>query len=293
MSTGSRRALSSAAAGLLALGGAGCSGFALTHQQHAPQPPLSLATSSPSAATPGSTPAATAGSPPASAAAVPTLPPPGSASDPAPTAASVLPPQLAPVTTAAPAPGPGPGTGTGAARGGAPGTAAPQAPGLGSVGVVLPASAPLVLTIPAIRVRSSLLQLGQEADGSLEVPAPGPQYDQAGWYRYSPTPGSLGPAVIAGHIDSAAKGPSVFYRLGALKPHDVVQVSRADGSVAEFAVDAVRRYPKTDFPSGLVYGNTDHAALRLITCGGAFDRSSGHYVDNIVVTASLVATSAG
>ena len=159
------------------------------------------------------------------------------------------------------------------------------------IGPVLPASAPLALAIPAIGVQSPLLHLGQTVEGSLEVPAPGPRYNEAGWYRYSPTPGSLGPAVIVGHVDSAEQGPSVFFRLGSLRPHDIVQVTRADGSVAVFAVDDVRRYSKSRFPSQLVYGNTDHAALRLITCGGAFDRDSGHYLDNIVVLASLVRAS--
>jgi hypothetical protein len=152
----------------------------------------------------------------------------------------------------------------------------------------MPSSPPVTLSIPAISVRSQLLQLGQDANGALEVPAPGPHYDQAGWYRYSPTPGAMGPAVIAGHVDSARGGPSVFYRLGELHPGDQVFVQRADGSVAVFAVDAVRRFPKAAFPTALVYGNTDHPALRLITCGGPFDRASGHYLDNVVVTASLI-----
>jgi hypothetical protein len=147
---------------------------------------------------------------------------------------------------------------------------------------------PTAIAIPAIQVRSSLLHLGQAADGSLAVPPPGPHYDQAGWYRYSPKPGALGPAVIVGHIDSKSGGPSVFFHLGDLKPRDTIDVTRADGSVAVFAVDDVRRFHKTDFPTQLVYGNTDHAALRLITCGGPFDRSTGHYLDNIVVTASLL-----
>jgi hypothetical protein len=146
---------------------------------------------------------------------------------------------------------------------------------------------PTAIAIPAIRVRSALLHLGQAGDGTLAVPPPGPHYDQAGWYRYSPRPGAVGPAVVVGHIDSKSGGPSVFFRLGDLKPHDTIEVTRADGSVAVFVVDAVRRFHKSDFPTQLVYGNTDHATLRLITCGGPFDRSTGHYLDNVVVTASL------
>jgi sortase (surface protein transpeptidase) len=171
-----------------------------------------------------------------------------------------------------------------------PGPTSTPKPVTAVVGPVLAASRPVSLTIPAIGVKSPLQRLGQTADGSLEVPAPGPKYDYPGWYRYSPTPGSLGPSVIVGHVDSAANGPSVFWRLGNLRPRDTVRVARADGSVAIFVVDDVRRFRKTRFPSRLVYGNTDHAALRIITCGGPLE--GGHYRDNIVVLASLVRAAA-
>jgi len=153
----------------------------------------------------------------------------------------------------------------------------------------MPASLPVSLAIPAIGLHSSgMLYLGQTAQGSLQVPPPGPDYDKVAWYRSSPTPGSLGPAVLLGHINSAANGPSVFSRLGALKRGDLVRVTRADKSVAVFRVDDVKRFSKSGFPTKLVYGNTDHPALRIITCGGAFDRAVGHYVDNTVVSASLI-----
>ncbi len=97
----------------------------------------------------------------------------------------------------------------------------------------------------------------------------------------------MGPAILLGHVDSAAEGPSVFFRLGELKPGDAVLVERADGSTARFTVDEVKRYPKEKFPTDLVYGDIDHAGLRILTCGGAFDDSTGHYLDNIVVFASL------
>ncbi len=155
------------------------------------------------------------------------------------------------------------------------------------VGPVLPSSTPVSIDIPAIGVHSALQYLGLTAQHTLQVPAPGPRYDEAGWYKYSSTPGSLGPAVIVGHVDSAAQGPSVFFNLGVLRPGDNVLVTRADGLIAVFRVDGVRRYPKDHFPTQLVYGKTDHAALRLITCGGAFDPATGHYLDNIVVFASL------
>lgn len=155
-------------------------------------------------------------------------------------------------------------------------------------GPVLPASKPVALDIPAIDVRSDLQSVGQTASGALETPAPGPLYDTAAWYRYSPTPGSLGPAILLGHVDSAANGPSVFFRLGELRPGDRVIVARADGSSAIFSVDEVHSYPKDDFPTGLVYRDIDHAGLRIVTCGGAFDDAAGHYLDNVVVFASLM-----
>ena len=151
----------------------------------------------------------------------------------------------------------------------------------------LPASIPLSISIPAIKVRSPLLQLGRTAAGALDVPPPGSTYNDAGWYKFSPTPGSLGPSVIAGHVDSAADGPSVFYRLGGLRRGDSIRVSRSDGITAIFGVTQVLRFHKSAFPTQLVYGNTADAALRLITCGGPFDSATGHYEDNIVVLASL------
>ncbi len=140
------------------------------------------------------------------------------------------------------------------------------------------------LQIPALGVSTTVVGLGLNADGSLQVPG---NFSQAGWYRASPTPGALGPAVVVGHVDSAASGPAVFYRLAELRPGAGITIQRADGSTAVFTVTGVREYPKDHFPTGLVYANTSDAALRLITCGGGFDAVSGHYRDNIVVFATL------
>jgi len=150
----------------------------------------------------------------------------------------------------------------------------------------LPRSKPVALAIPSIGVHSVVQNVGLTPENALEVPAPGPHYDEAAWYRHSPTPGSLGPAVILGHVDSAT-GPSVFFRLGEIQRGDRISIARADGSVAVFLVDEVHRYAKNDFPTEVVYGDIDHAGLRILTCGGAFDDSTGHYLDNIVVFASL------
>lgn len=156
-------------------------------------------------------------------------------------------------------------------------------------GPILPRSKPVRLDIPSIGVHSDVQHLGQTPDGALETPAPGPRYNDAAWYRYSPTPGSFGPAIMLGHVDSAADGPSVFFRLGELQRGDRVAVTRADDSVVIFVVDEVHSYAKDDFPTQRVYGDIDHAGLRIVTCGGAFDDTTGHYLDNIVVFASLLA----
>lgn len=154
--------------------------------------------------------------------------------------------------------------------------------------VALPSSEPAVIEIPAIGVVSEVHQVGLTAEHTMEVPAPGPYYDQAAWYKHSVTPGEIGPSVIVGHVDSAANGPSVFFDLGNLRPGDEVLVTRQDGRVATFTVEEVRQFPKDEFPTELVYGDTDHAVLRLITCGGAFDSGERSYRDNIVVFATLV-----
>jgi hypothetical protein len=242
-------------AGIFGLTGVGFIGYAITHQEHAPQPPLSEGVPT--------SPTGIATTAPTSTAPTTVAPTVDSAGAPI--------PQEIPIAGAT---GPAPGVNQGK-----PAQVA---------GRIMSRSEPVSLSIPAINVHSTLLHLGQTAQGSLQVPPPGPNYNKAAWYRLSPTPGELGPAILVGHIDSAKEGPSVFFRLGAMKKHDTVRVSRKDGSVAVFSVDSVLRFSKQKFPRELVYGNTDHAALRIITCGGAFDRDSGSYLDNTIVLASLV-----
>lgn len=154
---------------------------------------------------------------------------------------------------------------------------------------VLARSQPVHVDIPSIGVSSSLLSLGLNADGTMEVP-PFERVSKAGWYHYSPTPGEIGPAVIVGHIDSAQYGPGVFSRLAALSPGELVSVTRADNTVVVFRVAQVATYAKTSFPTQTVYGDTDRPALRLITCGGSFDATAHSYRDNTVVYADFVSS---
>ena len=150
-------------------------------------------------------------------------------------------------------------------------------------------SVPVSVHIPAIGVTSELLHLGVTADGAIQVPSLYTEAGEAAWYKYSVTPGQIGPSVIEGHVDSYA-GPAVFFRLGALRPGDRIDVTLADRVTAIFRVTGVREYLKTRFPAKAIYGATAYAALRLITCGGAFDYATGHYLSSTVVYASLIAS---
>ncbi|KUL28490.1 sortase [Actinoplanes awajinensis subsp. mycoplanecinus] len=148
-------------------------------------------------------------------------------------------------------------------------------------------SPPTRLDIPAIGVHTAVTPIGLRDDGTLDVP-PLESDAPAGWYRGSPTPGEAGPAVIVGHVDTARDGPAVFFRLRELTAGDIFSVRRDDRTVARFRVTRVASYPKKAFPSDEVYGRTPGPALRLITCGGSFDRDRGSYRSNIVVFAALV-----
>jgi sortase (surface protein transpeptidase) len=134
-------------------------------------------------------------------------------------------------------------------------------------------------------VTTSLVRLGLARDGTLEVPA---QAMTAGWYTGSPVPGLVGPSVIAGHVHWSGI-PAVFAHLADLKPADRVIVSLSDTTTVTFAVDRVATYPKTQFPTDLVYGDITYPGLRLITCGG-YDPVAKAYEANVIVFATRVTT---
>lgn len=155
---------------------------------------------------------------------------------------------------------------------------------------VRPAAAPLPAAVP-LRVRaatagldSTLVPLGLDAGGALGVP---PDGAATGWFTGAPAPGTAGPAVLAAHVDWDHE-PGPFARIDELAAGDLVHVDRSDGRTATFEVQAVRRYPKDRFPTRAVYGDLPGAGLRLVTCGGSFDRGVRSYRDNVVVWAALV-----
>ncbi|WP_343244888.1 class F sortase [Streptomyces sp. SID14478] len=149
----------------------------------------------------------------------------------------------------------------------------------------LPAAPPLRVSVPAIHVDAPLMALALQADGRLAAP---PENDRnlAGWWAGGPAPGTRGTSIIAGHVDIPT-GPAAFYDLGALHPGMKINVSRADGRTAHFTIDSIDVYNADDYPDDKVYADTGRPELRLITCGGGFDKKLQQYQGNVVVTAHL------
>jgi hypothetical protein len=148
-----------------------------------------------------------------------------------------------------------------------------------------PASPPVAIQIPAIGVRARVVRLGLNPDRTLQAPK---NFSDTGWWAGGAHPGDPGPSVVVGHVDSTT-GPAVYYRLRDLRRGDRIDITRADRSVVRYTVQGLGSYPKTRFPTARVYGFTKQPTLRLITCSGTFDRSTGHYLDNTVVFATLAA----
>jgi hypothetical protein len=163
-------------------------------------------------------------------------------------------------------------------------SASASAPARG-VHAALSRSTPIQLAMPSIGLTAPLLGLGMDSKGQPELP-PFSQPRTAGWLRDSATPGEAGTSVLVGHVDTRT-GPAVFWNLSAVKPGAPVEVARLDGSTALFTVDRVQSYPKASFPSAQVYAPAKDAQLRIITCGGSFDRKRAEYTGNVVLYAHL------
>lgn len=142
-------------------------------------------------------------------------------------------------------------------------------------------SEPKQLRIPSVNINSPVEPV-ELANDKITIP----DSKLVGWYRYSPTPGEAGPAIVVGHVDNLT-GPAIFWRLRELKIGDVIEVDRADGLTAKFVVTQVTEFPQEDVPIQEVYGNLDYAGLRLITCSGRFNRIKQSYSNNLVIFAKL------
>lgn len=139
---------------------------------------------------------------------------------------------------------------------------------------------PVRVVIPAIGVDAPIVPVGLDAGGAMQTP----EFGSAGWYEPGPKPGEAGPAVVVAHVDAKANGPDVFFRLRELRPGDQVTI-RYPSQTRTFTVTVTEQAAKTALPTGKIWTETTNPVLRLITCGGAFDRRAGSYLDNIIVYA--------
>ncbi|MFD5186667.1 class F sortase [Streptomyces sp. NPDC058357] len=167
----------------------------------------------------------------------------------------------------------------------APGPAPVKSSEAVDVGPSMSRSVPTRLQIPGIGVDAPFTDLSIGATGQLDAPPPD-DTNLVGWFKDGASPGERGSAIVAGHVDTKT-GPAVFLQLSSVQPGSEVDITRADGSVATFEVDSVEQFSKADFPDDLVYADTSSAELRLITCGGAYNKAVKDYEDNVVVFAHL------
>ncbi|WP_113701014.1 class F sortase [Nonomuraea lactucae] len=166
-------------------------------------------------------------------------------------------------------------------------TAPPPMPQINPAPPMLP-STPVRIVIKRLGVSAPVKSVGLAKDGTIQVPPPSDP-NLVGWYRDMSTPGEAGPAVMLGHKDTRTRG-AVFTRLHEIRNGDTIEVKRQDGTTAVFTVGGVEQASKQTFPTQRVYGNQANAQLHLITCGGAYNRTIGHYTDNIIVYATMTSS---
>ena len=148
----------------------------------------------------------------------------------------------------------------------------------------LPKGAPCRIKIRSIGVDAPVISLGLRSNGTLEVPT---DYSETGWWSGGAKPGQIGSTVVVGHVDNR-RGPAVFYKLPKLKAGDIVTVSRVKRPPVHYVIEDLGTWAKANFPSEIVYGPTPISEIRLITCGGVFNRATGHYADNIIAFGRMI-----
>ncbi|MFC4117424.1 class F sortase [Nonomuraea zeae] len=163
----------------------------------------------------------------------------------------------------------------------------PPLPQITPAPAMLP-STPVRIVIKRLGINAPIKSVGLAKDGTIEVP-PADNPNLAGWYRNMSTPGEKGPAVILGHKDTRTRS-AVFSRLPEIKNGDTIEIKRQDKTTAVFTVGGVEQASKKTFPTQRVYGDQANAQLHLITCGGDYDRTSGHYTDNVIVYATMTSS---
>ncbi|MGP3914187.1 class F sortase [Nonomuraea sp. 10N515B] len=149
-------------------------------------------------------------------------------------------------------------------------------------------STPVRIVVKRLGINAPIRSVGLAKDGTIQVPPPD-NPNLVGWYRNMSTPGEAGPAVLLGHKDTRTRS-AVFSALFQIKNGDIIEVKRQDRTTAVFTVGGVEQANKKTFPTQRVYGPQDNAQLHLITCGGTYDRRTGHYTDNIIVYATMTSS---
>ncbi|MFD8984702.1 class F sortase [Streptomyces sp. NPDC059564] len=172
------------------------------------------------------------------------------------------------------------------------GAGGPAGPGLPAARVPLSAAMPARIDVPAMGVQAPVIARGLDTDGAIEPP-PYELPGTVGWWGAGPAPGAAGTALMVGHVDTKSK-PAVFFGLSTLKAGEKIRVARADGTVAEFTVEDVRVYERAGFDPHQAYGPRvkGRAELRLVTCGGTYDKTARQYSANVVVSAYLTGAGA-
>lgn len=149
-------------------------------------------------------------------------------------------------------------------------------------------STPVRLVVQRLGSNAPIRSVGLDKQGAIEVPPVG-NPNLVGWYRSGPTAGEAGPAIMLGHKDTKS-GSAVFSRLDEIRNGDVIEVHRKDGIIAVFTVGGLEQAEKTVLPTQRVYGESPNPQLHLITCGGTYDRATGHYADNVIAYATMTST---
>ncbi len=144
------------------------------------------------------------------------------------------------------------------------------------------AAAPVAVTVPSAGIAAPVIPLGLQRNGKIEVPE---NIAEAGWWKRGPEPGERGAAMITAHVNGDGRD-GAFANLASVGEGDVIRVRRRDRTTVAFEVDRTERVPKGSFPTKRVYGKTRLPTLRLVTCGGTFDSTTGHYKDNVIVYAT-------
>ncbi|MFD3545877.1 class F sortase [Streptomyces sp. NPDC058655] len=163
-------------------------------------------------------------------------------------------------------------------------------PGLPAARAPMPGSSPQRVDVPSIGIQAPVISRSLDKDGAIEPPPYGSP-GTVGWWGAGTQPGAAGTALMVGHVDTKSK-PAVFFGLSSAQRGEKVRVVRADGSVAEFTIEDVRVYERAGFDPHKAYGQrvAGRAELRLVTCGGSYDKAAKEYTANVVVSAYLTGT---